>query len=150
MNAFETLLLLAIQFSLGKVAASNYSFSCDGITKRSFVSCVPQDRGDVNSCVVHADEIREFRFIRYKKEAPVLYQHNILAYDTACKIFIIAPHPQSSCSAGLNFHKYIYSYQLPTCNRSRSTTNLWLYRLISLLHRRASIIKNSQMSRSIT
>ena len=64
MNAFEILLLLAIQFTLRKVAAS---FSCDGIPKRSFVACVPQDQGDVKSCVVHADEFREFRFIRYKK-----------------------------------------------------------------------------------
>ena len=64
MNAFETLLLLAIQFSLPKIAAS---FSCDRIPKRSFVACVPQDQGDVKSCIVHADEIREFRFIRKKK-----------------------------------------------------------------------------------
>ena len=57
------------------------------------------------------------------QEAPALYQHNILTYDTACKIFIIAPHPQSSFSAGLNFHVYIYSYQLPKCNRSDKINN---------------------------
>ena len=50
------------------------------------------------------------------RSSDIINQHNIIAYDTACIIFIIASLIHN-CRF-LQDSTFTYSYQLPTCNQS--------------------------------